>query len=60
MNFVIPLVAFVVWMVLVIRFAGFPYLNDVWKQQTKRMFKIITIWTVGQLFMGIMSAVWSE
>ena len=60
MTFVIPVVAFCIWCLLVIRFAGFPYLNDVWKQQTVRMFRLVLVWTIGQLISGVMSAIWSE
>lgn len=59
MTFVTPLVAFLVWLILVIRFAGFPYLNDVWQQQTKRMFMVVCVWTAGQLISGTMTAIWT-
>ena len=54
-----PLFAFVVWLALVVRFAGFPYLNGVWRQQTSRMFYVVSVWTVGQLVSGVMISIWT-
>merc|ERR1719295_227630 len=59
MTFVTPTVAFLVWVILVIRFAGFPYLSNVWQQQTKRMNYVVIVWTVGQLIYGTMTAIWT-
>jgi len=59
MTFVTPCLAFMVWILLMIRFAGFPYLNDVWKQQGTRMFYVVCVWTGGQLIAGIMLTIWT-
>ena len=60
MSFVVPLFAGIIYIILMIRFAGFPYLNDVWKQQTVRMLYVVLVWTCGELVTGVMTAIWNR
>lgn len=60
MDFVIPALSAIIYIILIIRFAGFPYYNDIWRQQSNRINRIIFVWTFADIISGTMIAVWSD
>ncbi|ETO06204.1 hypothetical protein RFI_31191, partial [Reticulomyxa filosa] len=60
MQLFIPTCAFSVYVFSVVRFAGFPFINHVWQQQSKRMNLVILVWTFGDLLEGTMLSIWAN
>ncbi|ETO35998.1 hypothetical protein RFI_01063 [Reticulomyxa filosa] len=60
MQLFIPTCAVGVYIFLIVRFAGFPFLNEVWKQQAKQMNLVVAFWTLGDLLEGTMLSIWAN
>ena len=58
MQFVTPVIAFIFYVIIVVKFSGFPFKDDAWKQQAKRMLAVVCVWTIADFAEATMLNIW--